>query len=128
MKLAFLLQLIYSFITAIFLYNLDKLNSMLLEKNYSNPIDLLSYNNNQPMWYFFYTVVYMLIACGFLTYYIRNWKENIQESVYLLFIGSLGAISTIILLIIFINNPILKAILLAIIGASSLGFVVFGND
>jgi ABC-type long-subunit fatty acid transport system fused permease/ATPase subunit len=128
MKLAFVIQMVYSFIIAIFLYNLGKLNKILLSKNYDNPIDLLSYNNNQPLWYFFFTIVGIFIALGFLIYYIRNWKESVQESISLLIIGVIGAIVSIGLLIVYINNPILKAILLALVGASFLGFVVLGND
>lgn len=128
MKLAIFLQMIYSFITAIFLYNLDKLNKILLFKYKDNPIELLSYANYKPMWYFVYTVVFVLIGLAFLVYYIRNWKENVKESIFLFVIGLTGAILAIILLIVFINNPILKAILLAIVGAGFLGFVVLGNE
>lgn len=127
MKFVFFLQIIYSVFVSIFLYNLDKLNKILLLKYRDQPLELLSYNNYQPLCYFGYTVFWILIGLGFLIYHVRNMKSNLQESRFLFIISLIGAVASIIALIVFIDNPILRAILLAIASASILSFTVMGN-
>lgn len=127
MKFVFCLQIIYSVFVGIFLYHLDKLNKILLFKYRDKPIELLSYNNYQPLWYFGYSVFFILIGLSFLIYHVRNRKSNLQESGLLFIISFVGAVVAIIALVVFINNPILRAILLAIASASILSFMVLGN-
>lgn len=119
------LELIYALITIVFLVNLNGLKTVLNANQFNNSFELLKYNNWSPIGYFFITFVLVLVGIVLIikrTKYIRNFDIELKEIVISILMCILVFVF-IILLIVFINNPIFRAILVAtgcIIGAGYL--------
>lgn len=114
------LEEIYFIITICYLYKLNKLNHVLLSEHFKSNLELLMYNDNIAVLYFF--GAFILFSCGcFIGYrrFKKIWKiiddggNMIVSCLSIMFIFIL-----LCLIIYFINNPILRAIM-------GLGFIVF---
>lgn len=106
---------IYTTVTVIFLIKLNRLNEFLVVKGYDkHALDLISYNDSQPLKYFGFTLLLVIIG-GFLLYLIgrclRYESQMTLWDIISLIMAMLGVITLIVLLIIFIYIPIFQAIL-----------------
>lgn len=104
---------IYVVITTIYLANLDKLNKGLLSMKFENSLDLLAYGDYEPIWYFI-AALCLFVAGGAIVY----WRSKSVFRRSLCFGEIVASIISIIVIVvsfvliyIFINNPILRAIL-----------------
>lgn len=123
-------ELIYMVITMIFLIRLNILNKILLEEVVSqNPFELLMYEKCLPLKYFVGAII--LVIAGIVLIIFRcdqMKKENIElgEMVCSIIILIL-TIMFISLIIYFINNPILRAVLMAVCAAIGVLSLVSNN-
>ncbi|MBC1431319.1 hypothetical protein HB952_05455 [Listeria welshimeri] len=110
--------LIYTVITTIFLIKLNQLNNILHARGYDqHAFELLKYNDFQPIGYFVFTII-LCFAGGILIYFLGRCMFQCGEATpwefLILLLGILIVIGLIILLICFIQNPIFRAILVAV--------------
>lgn len=119
------LFLFYIFSVIIYLFKLKALNEVLL-MNYSqdSPFKIIGYNNNQPLWYVFGAFLFYLIGIGLMIYFVRSMFKVVLEGTVFLIISVILIIVCLVLIFVFINNPILKAFL-AVLG---IGGVVLGTQ
>lgn len=112
-------ETLYTIISIIFLFFLNNLNRTLLSKfDVDDIVGILSYNSYKPVVYFFITLI--LVIIGVMLFVIRykriksgelDWDEDIKIFWYSMIYMIVIAI-VIVTLIIAINNPILRAIIL----------------
>lgn len=106
--------IIFTTVIIVFLVKLKKLNIFLIEYyNNKSSFDLITYNNCEPVKFFFGALI--LSICGlFLIYYYINliktlYLEFVEIIIVVILIIGIGIL--IILIIITINIPIFQAIL-----------------
>lgn len=104
-----------------YLFKLNALNKALLSCTFGNPFALLQYKNYTPLKFFGIAVLLFLLG-GILAYHvgyrIRREIESFGEIVTA-FVALLMIIVLLALLIVFIDNPILRAVFMA-------GLVILG--
>lgn len=108
------LCLFYTFFVTVFLIKLNILNKFLL-KNFSgvSPLQLLGYNDKQPLHFFYWAATFIVIG-GFLCYFYWKWlSHNCTELLEcIVFVACIIIIFILELCIIkSINIPIFQAIL-----------------
>lgn len=114
-------EIVYLIVTVIYLIFLNRLNHILLSKfNNNDYFDILKYNNYETIIYFVIAIVLFFIGTMLIIY---RWKEirDIElefEDIILNFIIMFILCVLMILIVIFINNPILRAVLVV-------GFVLY---
>lgn len=111
------LESAYIFICAIFLFNLQKLNIILLEENLNDrPFDLIVFNRCKPLIYFFATVFLFLIGAALIVHNSRliMHSELSLEGIAFAIISIIIIAAAMFFLIKFINNPILQAVLVVL--------------
>ena len=104
-------EIVYLTITVIYLILLNNFNHVLLSKfDNDDYINILFYNNYETIIYFFIAFVLFVIgACLIVRRYRKIKYEDLEfEEIMLL----------LILIIVFINNPILRAVLIG-------GFILY---
>lgn len=115
------LEEIYSIFAIIYLFNLDKLNKRLLSMTFDNAFKLVAYDSYAPAKFFLLVLVLFGIGCCLVAKRCFNIME--EPLSFGEIISSLVAIVVIIIflicLIVFINNPILRAIM--VVCASIIG-------
>ncbi|WP_439443651.1 hypothetical protein ACSMFR_02320 [Listeria aquatica] len=121
---------IYTAVTCIFLVKLNSLNRVLMDDGYDkNAFSLISYNNFQPFKYFIFTLLlvglgaylfYRLFRCLVCEYEMSWWE------ILALILAILCSLILVILLIIFIQVPIFRAIL-AVGFVGTLGLYAYAN-
>ena len=98
----------------IFLFLLNNLNKELLTKfQVDDYINILMYDNKKPLYYFIIAVILGILATIDIVYryrQVRYFEKNIEE-IFLNLFAIFVMVVLIILLIYFINNPILRAII-----------------
>lgn len=107
-------ELIYTIVTIVFLVRLNRLNRILTTSAYTNDmIKLLSYNNYSPLWFFGGTVALVVIGALLIGCKIDRIKntEMCCGEIMASGMAMLAITVLIVLLIIFIDNPILRTIL-----------------
>lgn len=120
----------YIGITTFFLYKLYRLNDILLSGKYDdNPVKLLMYNEYQPLKYFGMTILLGVCGVGSIFFYIHCVKEYDLTLAGMIAAGVfvIVAIILIICLLLFINNPILRAVFLVTLLVIGGGYVMTGN-
>lgn len=110
----YVFEIMFSIITIIFLYFLNDLNTRLLEhSNLKNPFELMMYNDGEPVTYF--TIAFILFICGiFITVFRFKKFFHYADEPVLVFINVILIfiiVTLLVLLVVFINNPILRAIM-----------------
>lgn len=117
--------LFYIISVIIYLFKLKALNEVLL-KNYSSesPFKIIGYNNNQPLWYVLGAFLFYLIGIGMMIYFVKSMSKVVLEGTVFLIISFILILFCLVLIFMFINNPILKAFL-AVLG---IGGVVLGTQ
>lgn len=122
---------IYGVLLIFFLVRLDKLNKELLSRYPDNNwMNVLTHNNNQPAWYFLFAILYVVGAVGLVIYSIYLMRND-----YLSLVGNASCLACIliniveiILIIIFINNPILRAVMAAIAFFCIAGYLMSNSN
>lgn len=108
-------EIVYLIITVIYLLLLNNFNHVLLSKfDYDDYFNILFYNNYETILYFLFAFILFLIGAGLI---VRRWRkiryEDLEfEDIILHLIAMVILLILIILIIAFINNPILKAVLI----------------
>lgn len=105
-------EIIYAILNGVFLVKLKRLNDELIDLGLTNnSLNLIKYNNWEPMKYF--AATFILFAIGLIIIWLRlgriKYKETFEKIENV--IGIIIVIAIIALLVIFINNPILKAVM-----------------
>lgn len=106
------LEMIYIIISAVFLKQLHDLNEVLLRLNLEkNPFELLAYGEYKPLKYLLITLLLGGIGVLLILRKYRHIRYDVLDftEVALSLIGILLVVITIILLWIFIDNPIARA-------------------
>ncbi|MEI5992471.1 hypothetical protein A5881_004027 [Enterococcus termitis] len=111
-------ELIYAGVLIFFLVRLNNLNKELLERYPDKDwLSILTHNNNQPMWYFVYALLFVIGAVGLGIYAFYLMRND-----YLSSAANLSCVSSMIInaveifwIIKFIDNPILRAVLAGIV-------------
>lgn len=111
------LDIIYFILVIIFLYKLNILNHTLLLKELRNEnvFELLGYNNYLALRYFCYAIILLFVAIILIYFKYKVYTEEYHtiNEVYIMIIVVIGLFICIWLIILFINNPILRIILTA---------------
>lgn len=121
------LCIFYAIFVIAFLIKLNRLNELLLEKfSGVSPVQLLGYNDKQPLHFFYWAVTYIVIG-GFLFYLYgkwltHNWEEPLECIVFIACIIVIFILE--VCIIKSINIPIFQAILGALFTAGVVGTVV----
>lgn len=118
-------EIIYSVVSTIYLFRLDKLNKELLSMNFGNSFKLMAYENYAPTKFFMFVLVLFGIGCYLVVhrgYSIIREPQSFDEIVSAI-MAIVVTIIFLILLFMFINNPILRAIL--VVCASIIGGAYF---
>lgn len=110
-------KVIYFVLVIVYLISLNNLNEELLSQNFDVAFTLLAYNNYAAIKFFIMALGLFLIGCYLIYREVRNLKiglENFEEIIVAL--ATIVIIVTLLLLIIvFIDNPILQAVLTAVL-------------
>lgn len=120
---------IYTTVTVIFLIKLNRLNELLVTGGYDKHVfNLISYNDSQPLKYFGFTLLLVIIG-GFLLYLLGHCLRYEHQltlwDIISLIMAMLSVITLIVLLIIFIQIPIFRAILtIGFLGTLGIGALV----
>lgn len=111
------LELIYFFGTVIYLFKLDKLNRILNDLKVDNSILLLGYDNGKPIIYFLAFLALFGLGINRIWMKIKYFRYECTErgEVIAIIVTVLVIFTLMILLIIFIDVPILQAIFVAIL-------------
>lgn len=111
-----ILESVYMVSAMIFLFKLGQLNRTLLSKQFASVFELLSYEGYRPIYYFLGSIVVVLIGVGLSIYYFRAilLSRNIEAREILIAALSIAInVALIFGTCIAINNPILRAIIVA---------------
>lgn len=121
-------EVAYSIVATIYLIKLDYLNKRLLSLGFKNSFDLMAYEHYTPTKFFLFALVLFGIGCYLVfSRCCRIFRQSMKfEELIAAFIAIIVIIVLLILLFTFINNPILRAVLVvcaSIIG----GAYILGN-
>lgn len=118
-------KIIYAIIVVVYLICLNNLNERLLERNFGSSFELLAYDNGIAMKYFIYAMILFIVGCVLvyldfkkLIKELENYKEIKLTAITIIFLLTL-----LIMIIIFINNPILRAIMCSILVVLGAGYL-----
>ena len=106
-------ELAYSFVTIIYLIMLHNLNKKLLAQNFENAFALLAFDGYIAMKYFVVAFIFFVLGCLLLwknLHHIMQHEVTVEDMLISIIAFFMIAL-IIVLLIIFINNPILRAVL-----------------
>jgi len=111
------LDIVYFVFLIIFLYKLNILNHILLlkETENENVFYLLAYNNYSVLKYFSYAIILLFLAIVLIYFKYKMYTEESHtiNEVWVIIVAVIGLFVSILLIIFFINNPILRIILTA---------------
>lgn len=119
-------EIIYLIVMVLYLFNLNALNKELSWCDFSSPFELLQYRGYAPLTYFGVAAVLFMIGCLLVYRGVRRirYEMDLFGEIAVSCLGILAVIILLVLLIIFINNPILRAVFVAVLvimGVSYLG-------
>lgn len=120
---------VYSVVTVIYLFRLNHLNKQLKSMNFDNPFELLAYEKFTPILYVIIAGVLVFASTQILLKRYRQLKYtecSFREIVFIICL-SFWICILLVLILVFIDNPILRAILSALIIARSLIFLMVEN-
>lgn len=105
-------NLLYEVIVVVYLICLNRLNKELLAKKFDAPFELLLYKDAAAMKFFAMALVLFLLGIILIYLAAKLWKriESFEEAVSVA-LTIVGIALLLILIIIFIDNPIFRAIL-----------------
>ena len=115
----------YTFITAIYLFLLNRLNATLLSMDFESPAELLSFKGGTPIKYF--VIALLLFAIGAILIWYRvdcmKYKIDSMDEKLCAFIAILVLSILLCLIFIFIDNPIFRAVLATVFMVVGIGYV-----
>lgn len=108
-------EIIYSVVAIYYLVRLDILNKQLEQEDFLSPFELLRYENYKPIFYFFIAGALFLLDMLMIGHRIHKIRESYMgfEEIILNIVAILILANFLILILAFIDNPILRAIILA---------------
>jgi hypothetical protein len=115
-------QIVYIVCSTIYLMFLSILNQEIMHLS-DNALMLISYKNGMPIYFFLGAILLFIIGIKLIFFFIKEMKTNYLESedTALLFVYMIMLIVFMVLIFLFINNPILRAILaVLVVGGGSL--------
>ncbi|HAX51817.1 MAG TPA: hypothetical protein DIW17_09935 [Clostridiales bacterium] len=116
----------YTFITAIYLFLLNKLNTKLLSIDFESPVKLLSFEGGTPIKYF--VIALLLFGIGALLIWYRldciRYKTDSMSERLCAFVAILVLSVFLCLIFIFIDNPIFRAVLATVFMVVSIGYAL----
>lgn len=114
-------EIIYLGVMAVYLVKLNMLNQELVSRDFGGAFELLQYKNYAPLTYFGIAAVLFLVGCLLIWREIRHitWEMDTFQEIIVSCLAIIVTFVLLILLIIFIDNPILRSIFVA-------GLVVLG--
>ncbi len=123
-----LIEVIYLIATCIYLFKLHALNRVLSPFS-DNAYEVLTYKDGIAIYYFVIALVMMGIGAFIIKWRLSQFKNKyLQEEEKMAIIINVIVICCLFLAIwIFINNPILRAVILALIGVGITGFTLSNN-
>jgi hypothetical protein len=104
-----LLETIYSSVVIIYLISLDMLNNELKGQFFNNAFELLIYSKSTPILYFGFALGLFLTGLIILNYRIKQFRHKgiVLQNV----IAMIVIIVLLVLIVVFIDNPIFRAVL-----------------
>lgn len=121
-------EILYLTISIVFLIKLDGLNEILLNRHldphsYLDAVELLSFSDYAAVKYFAVTIILAIIGCLLIIRKYRHMKYHQMEFVEILLsiIAIVIIIGILILLWIFIDNPIVRAVITILALGSVIG-------
>lgn len=118
----FVLTILYLLGTIIYIIHLNILNDELkafTSTGIQNAIDVITYKNGIAMKFFIVALAIVIIGLGIIVYLMAS---RLEVALYLLIAYIVLIIVCIIAIIVFINNPILKSILIVTCGLGGVFF------
>ena len=109
-------KIIYGVLSVVYLVRLNMLNKRLLMYNFDSPVALLSYSDGVAIKFFAYAVILFGIG-AFLEYAEYKWMKYDADDVRDVIVSVCTMIVLgilLILIIVFIDNPILRAVLMMV--------------
>lgn len=109
-------KVIYMMVVILYLVCLNKLNHKLLKQNFESSFMLLAYNNYAALKYFVIGLILFAIGCMILYREVKRLKrvEDFRE-IIIVIATIIVVFALIVLIYIFIDNPILRAVLVSCI-------------
>lgn len=109
-------EIIFAFVMIIYLVQLNALNKELNSYNFDSPFALLQYKDFVAVKFFIAALFLFLIGCLLVWHGIRYLLRKCDsfEDMITMILAVLVMIGLLIVLIVFINNPILRAVMTAI--------------
>lgn len=123
-----IMEMLYFVFASIFLYKLFKLNQSLASIS-ENAFEVLTYNDSIAVYYFIFTIVFIAIGVFAIRHrfnQLQNHDLEELEAIYVV-VNILLLIVLIIIEIVFINNPILRAIMIALLAIGGFGSMMYSN-
>lgn len=105
-------EIIFTIVMVIYLVELNALNKELNSCNFDNPFALLQYKDFVALRFFIAALVLFLIGCLLVWHgirYLLRKCDSFEEMITMLLVVMV-IIGLLILLIVFIDNPILRAV------------------
>lgn len=122
------IEIIYYIVTLIYIVKLHFLNKKLV--NFVNePLKLLSYDNYSALWYFLIAIILFIIGGIIIWNRIKDYafyEKDLFESLVIV-LNIFFVFACMVLIFIFINNPILQAIMTALTTFGILGYCLSKN-
>ena len=108
---------IYLVVSVIYMMRLNEYNMELIGKNY---IEILLYQNGQS-WYYFLVAIALIVSGCLISYLSIKTRYILNDAIdlFILIVIILIIVAVCILLIYFIQNPILRAIFALIMGGTA---------
>lgn len=108
-------KIIYLLVVIVYLVRLSKLNKELLEYNFDDAFTLLKYNDGAPIKFFALAVVLFGIGCYMIFREVKRLKmeQGDFREITISICSIIGVVILLYLIFCFIDNPILRAILVA---------------
>lgn len=118
-------ELLYSIVTTIYLVSLNILNSELNAIHFLGPLELLLYEDSKPVHYFIWALILFIVGVIIITCRVMTViREKVEyEEIIMIIIGIIICIILLSLIICFIDNPILRAILAVVSSGAAVVYV-----
>lgn len=110
-------KVIYLLVVIVYLAYLNKLNHELLMHHFETPFKLLAYNNYVALEYFVKGLFLFVIGCILLYREGKNLTKGLEDfrEIIIAIITIIVVLVLLVLIFLFIDNPILRAVMCAIL-------------
>lgn len=115
MRKILIIETMYIVPAIIFCALLQRLNKQLLTMNTESSFALLRYNDYQPLWYFAIAVLLAAVGAGLVFYFSQQIRcADLDFSAVIAALAAIAiCVIAVVSIIILINNPILRAVIVA---------------